>query len=162
MAEGLSVVTSPGGFVYLLRQVIVGVDTLRDIRSRARKAPAELSSLTDELACLRLLLEEIKDKTVFGNDPLLRLCHGSCEHVVGGLEKLRRRLPAEQERSGKQKVLEIFAFRHWKEDVEALQQSIREAKTYLIMYVYTLDIFRPYLVAEGPLLGRTHVTAQSD
>ncbi|PMD37920.1 ankyrin [Hyaloscypha variabilis F] len=133
MAEVLSVVTSPGGFVYLLRQVIVGVDTLRDIRSRARKAPAELSSLTDELACLRLLLEEIKDKTVSGNDPLLQLCHDSCEQVVGGLEKLRRRLPAEQERSGKQKVLEIFAFRHWKEDVEALRQSIRESKTYLIM-----------------------------
>jgi hypothetical protein len=128
MAEVFGIAAGAAGFCSLLIQIINGIDTLRDISNRADKAPAELSSLTIELTYLKHLIEEVVDKKPCNDDFVLQLCHASCEHVVRGLEKLKKRLPTESEGTGKQKVLKIFTFRHWKEDVEALQRSIRAPK----------------------------------
>jgi hypothetical protein len=133
MAEVFGIAAGAAGFVPLLLQVINGIDTLRDISNRADKAPAELSSLMTELTFLKRLIKEVIYKTPRDDDFVLQLCHASCEHVVRGLEKLKKILPTELEGTGKQKVLKIFAFRHWKEDVEALQRSIQGAKINLIL-----------------------------
>jgi hypothetical protein len=133
MAEVFGIAAGVAGFGSVLIQVISGIDTLRDISSRADKAPAELASLTIELTCLKRLMEEVRDKALCNDDFLLQLCHASCEHVVRSLEKLMKRVPTESEGTGKQKVLKIFAFRHWKEDVEDLQRSIQGAKINLIL-----------------------------
>jgi hypothetical protein len=130
MAEILSITTGAPGFVSLLIQIISAIDTLRDISARADKAPAELCSLMTELICLKDLMEEVKDKRPRSGDSVLQLCHRSCEHVHKSLEKLKKRLSAQ---TGKQKVLKVFAFRHWKEDVEALQRSILDAKMDLML-----------------------------
>jgi hypothetical protein len=133
MAEIFGIAASAAGFVSLLIQIINGIDTLRDISNRADKAPAELASLMTELTFLRRLMEEVIDKAPCNDDFVVQLCHASCEHVVSGLKRLKKRVPAESEGAGKQKVLKIFAFRHWKEDVEVLQRSIQDAKTNLIL-----------------------------
>lgn len=86
-----------------------------------------------ELICLKDLLKEVKDKKPRSDAFVLQLCHRSCEHVHQTLEKLKKRLSAQPEGTGKQKVLRVFAFRHWKEDVEALQRSILDAKMNLIL-----------------------------
>jgi hypothetical protein len=133
MAEVFGIAAGAAGFFPLLLQIINGIDTLRDISNRADKAPAELSSLTIELTYLKRLIEEVIDNTPCNGDFVLQLCLASCEHVVRGLEKLKRTLPTESEGTAKRKVLNIFTFRHWKEDVEALQQSIQGAKINLIL-----------------------------
>jgi hypothetical protein len=134
MAEvAFGIAAGAAGFIPLLIQIINGIDTLRDITNRADKAPVEVSSVMNELTCLQRLIQEIADRTPRNNDFLLKMCHASCEDVVRGLEKLKKKLPAESEGRGKQKVLKIFAFRHWKEDVEALQRSIQGAKINLIL-----------------------------
>jgi hypothetical protein len=133
MAEVFGIAAGTAGFLSLLIQIINGIDTLRDISNRADKAPAELSSLTIELTHLKHLINEVIDKKLCNDDSVLQLCHASCEDVVRGVEKLKKRLPTESEGTGKQKVLKIFAFRHWKEDVEALQRSIQGAKINLIL-----------------------------
>jgi hypothetical protein len=130
MAEILSITTGAPGFVSLLIQIISAIDTLRDISARADKAPAELCSLMTELICLKDLMEEVKDKRPRSGDSVLQLCHRRCEHVHKSLEKLKKRLSAQ---TRKQKVLKVFAFRHWKEDVEALQRSILDAKMDLML-----------------------------
>ncbi|KAF8855102.1 hypothetical protein BDZ45DRAFT_805312 [Acephala macrosclerotiorum] len=133
MAEVFGIAAGAAGFVSLLIQVISGIDTLRDIGNRADKAPAELASLTIELTCLKRLMEEVIDKAPCNDDFVLQLCQASCEQVVKGLEKLKKRVPTESEGTGKQKLLKIFTFRHWKEDVEVLQRSIQGAKINLIL-----------------------------
>jgi hypothetical protein len=133
MAEMFSITTGAAGFVQLLIQIISGINTLRDISARADKAPAELCALMTELICLKDLMEEVKDKRPRNGDSMLQLCHRSCEHVHKSLEKLKKRLSAQPEGTGKQKVLKVFAFRHWKEDVEALQRSILDAKMNLML-----------------------------
>jgi hypothetical protein len=133
MAEIFGIAAGAAGFVPLIVQVINGIDTLRDISNRADKAPAELASLMLELTCLQRLMEEVVDRAPRNADFMVQLCHASCEHVVRGLEKLKKRVPAELVRKEKPKVLTIFAFRHWKEDVEVLRQSIQGAKINLIV-----------------------------
>jgi hypothetical protein len=133
MAEVFGIAASVAGFVSLLIQVASGIDTLRDISNRADKAPAELASLTIELTFLKRLMEEVIEKALCNDDSVLQLCHTSCEHVVRSLEKLKKKVPTESEGTGKQKVLNIFAFRHWKEDVEDLQRIIQGAKINLIL-----------------------------
>ena len=131
MAEALGIAAGAAGFVSLLIPIISGIDTLRDIIKRAGKAPAELSSLMLELTCLEHIVDVVKDKIPRIDDNMLQLCNANFEDIVEGLEKLKKKLPAESEGMGKQKVLRIFALRHWKEDVEALQQTIQRAKSVL-------------------------------
>ena len=133
MAEVFGIAAGAAGFVSLLVQIIGGIDTLRDISNRAVKAPAELSSLMNELICLQRLMKEVIDKPPHKDDCVLQMCHATCEDVVRGLEKLKKRLPSKSEGMAKQKVLKIFALRHWKEDVEVLQRSIQGAKINLIL-----------------------------
>jgi hypothetical protein len=133
MAEILSITTGAPGFVSLLIQIISAIDTLRDISARADKAPAELCSLMNELICLKDLMKAVTDKRPRSGDSMLQLCHRSCEHVHKSLEKLMKRLSAQLEGTGKQRVLKVFAFRHWKEDVEALQRGILDAKMNLML-----------------------------
>jgi hypothetical protein len=133
MAEVFGIAAGAAGFVSLLIQVVSGIDTLRDISYRAHEAPAELQSLLTELECLKYLMEKVKDQAVHDDDLVLQLCHESCKHVVAGLEKLQKKAPTVSEGRGKQRVLKIFTFRHWKEDVEVLQQSIQGAKINLIL-----------------------------
>ena len=133
MAEVFSIAAGVAGFISLLGQVISGIDTLRDISNRADKAPAELSSLMIELTCLKCLMNEVIDKALCNDDYMLQACHASCEHVVRGLENLRKRLPTESKGAGRQNVLKILGFRHWKEDVELLQRNIQNAKINLIL-----------------------------
>ncbi len=136
MAEAvLCIVAGPPGFGSLLSQVISGIRALHGIKNRADKAPAELASLISELTTLQRLMEDVRDKILPSrcNDSLFQQCHESCEHVVRGLEKLKKRVPTESEATEKQKVLKIFAFRHWKEDVESLRRHIQDAKTNLIL-----------------------------
>ena len=133
MAEILSVAAGAAGFVSLLLQVISGIDTLRDISNRADKAPAELAFLVSELTWLKRLMEETRDKTLRDDDLVLQLCHASCEDVVRGIEKLRKRVPTESEGTGKKRVMKLFAFRHWKEDMDVLQRNIQGAKINLML-----------------------------
>lgn len=133
MAEVLGIVAGAAGFVSLIIQVISGIDTLRDISNRANEAPAELDSLVAELECLKYLMEKIRDEAVHNDDLMLQLCRESCKNVVTGLEKLHKKVPTESEGRGQQRVLKIFTYRHWKEDVEALQQSIQGAKINLLL-----------------------------
>lgn len=133
MAEIFGITAGAAGFVPILIQIISSIDTLRDISARADKAPAELCSLMTELICLKDLLKEVKDKKPRSDAFMLQLCHRSCEHVHQTLEKLKKRLSAQPEGTGKQKVLRVFAFRHWKEDVETLQRSILDAKVNLML-----------------------------
>jgi hypothetical protein len=133
MAEVFGIAAGAAGFMSLLIQVISGLDTLRDISNRADKAPAELVSLVNELTWLKKLMEEIIKKAGPNDDFVLQMCHASCEDVVQGLKKLQKRAPTESEGIGKQRVLKIFAFRRWKEDVEVLHRSIQGAKINLIL-----------------------------
>jgi hypothetical protein len=131
--RNIRIAASAAGFVPLLIQVIRSIDTLRDISARADKAPAELSFLMCELICLTGLMNEVKDKAPRSDGFVLQLCHKSCEQVHNSLEKLKKRLSAQPEGTGKQRVLKAFAFRNWKEDVEDLQRSILDAKMNLIL-----------------------------
>ena len=133
MAELFGVAAGAAGFVSFLAKIISGIDTLREISKRVEKAPDELSTLMVELTCLQRLIKEVIDKDPSNTDFMLHLCYASCERVVRGLEKLKKRVPIEWEGTGKQKVLKIFSFRHWKEDVEDLQRSIQDAKMNLIL-----------------------------
>jgi hypothetical protein len=137
MAEIFGIAAGAAGFVPLLIQIISSIDTLRDINARADKAPAELCSLMNELICLKDLMKEVTDKRPHSDDFILQLCHKSCEHVHKSLEKLKTRLSSQAEGTGKQKVLKVFAFRRWKEDIEALQRSILDAKMNLMLWVYS-------------------------
>ena len=133
MAEVFGIAAGVAGFVSLLIQVISGIDTLRDISHRVDKAPAELASLMIELTCLKCLVEELIGKASRNDDFVLQVCHASCEQVVRCLEKLKKKVPSESKGTGQQKLLKMFAFRHWKEDVEVLQRSIQGAKINLIL-----------------------------
>jgi hypothetical protein len=86
-----------------------------------------------KLVCLKHLMEEIMDKALCNKDFMLESCHESCEAVLRSLEKLRKRVPTESEGTGKQRVLNISAFRRWKEDVEALERGIQGTKFNLIL-----------------------------
>lgn len=133
MAEVFGIAAGAAGFVSLLIQVVSGIDTLCDISNRAHEAPAELQSLLTELECLKYLMEKVKDQVVRDDDIVLQLCHESCKNVVTGLGKLQKKVLAVSEGRGKQRVLKIFAFRHWKEDVEVLHWRIQGAKINLIL-----------------------------
>jgi hypothetical protein len=133
MAEIFGIAAGAAGFVPLLIQIISSIDTLRDINARVDKAPAELCSLMNDLICLKGLMKEVTEKRPRSDDFMLQLCYNSCEHVHKSLEKLKKRLSAQPEGTGKQKVLKVFAFRHWKEDIEALQRSILDAKMNLVL-----------------------------
>ncbi|KIN05249.1 hypothetical protein OIDMADRAFT_51065 [Oidiodendron maius Zn] len=133
MAEVFGIAAGAAGFVSLLMAVMSGIDTLRDISNRADKAPAELASLVSELTCLTSLMQEILAKPLRNRDSVLQMCHASCEDVVRGLEKLQKSIPTKLGGTGKQRVLKIFAFRRWKEDVEVLRRSIQGAKINLIL-----------------------------
>jgi hypothetical protein len=133
MAGIFGIAAGAAGFVPLLIQIISSINTLRDINAHADKTPAELCSLMSELICLKDLMKQVTDKKPRSDDFVLQQCHKSCEHVHKSLEKLKKKLSAQPERTGKQKVLKVFAFRHWKEDVEALQRSILDAKMNLML-----------------------------
>ncbi len=133
MAEMFGIYSGATGLIPLLIQIISSIDTLRDMSARADKAPAELCSLMTELICLKDLMKEFKKKEPGSDDSVLQLCHRSCEHIYKSLEKLKKKLSAQPEGTGKPKVLKFFDLQHWKEDVEDLQRSILDAKMNLMM-----------------------------
>lgn len=133
MAEIFGVAAGAAGFVSLLIQIVSGIDILRDISSRADKAPAELDSLINELSFLEHLMQQVIDKAPRNDDFVLQHCHASCDQVVRGLAKLQKRFPTKTGSMGRHKLRKLFNFRHWKEDVEGLERSIQGAKINLIL-----------------------------
>ncbi|EPE36215.1 Ankyrin repeat-containing protein [Glarea lozoyensis ATCC 20868] len=128
MAEVFGVVAGVAGIASLIPKLISGIDTLRDVQRSADKAPAELDALADELKVLKRFLEEAARNEHF----VLEMGNASLGQVISGLEKLKRKFAAQLEPK-KTKMPKIFLFRHWKEDVEALQDSIRTVKLDLII-----------------------------
>ena len=110
MTEIFGLAAGTAEFVSLLFQVANAIDTLRDISNRADKAPAQLDSLLSELTFLIHLMQEVIAKRPCKDDLVVQHCHASCNEVVRGLEKLKRRLPNEVEGVGKQKMLKIFFY----------------------------------------------------
>jgi nitrate reductase NapE component len=134
MAEVFGIAAGAAGFLSLLIQIISGIDTLHDISDRANKAPAELASLINELEYLKRLMEEFVQRASRNDDVMLQMCHASCAGVMKDFEKLKKCIPTELKgTAGRQRLLRMFNFRHWKEDVEVLQRSIQSAKTFLIV-----------------------------
>ncbi len=133
MAEAFGIAAGVAGLVSLLGQIISGIDTLRDINDRADKAEAELDSLVSELTFLKRFMEEVIVQANRTDDFVIQLCNASCKQVARGLDKLTKRFPTEVEGKGKQNLPKIFVFRRWKEDVEALQKIVQEAKINLIL-----------------------------
>ncbi|KAK7402561.1 hypothetical protein QQX98_011699 [Neonectria punicea] len=133
MAELFGVAAGVAGFVSLLTQIMGGIETLREIRSHAERAPAELDNLTSELAFLAHLMREVIAKAADKDDIVHRHCQSSCDQVVRGLAKLKSKLSTELKASGRQKILRLLALKHWKQDIEDLQSSIQGAKINLIL-----------------------------
>ncbi|TVY80659.1 hypothetical protein LSUE1_G007086 [Lachnellula suecica] len=133
MAEIFGIAAGVAGFVSLLTQIISGIDTLREINAHANKAPAELSALLSELTVLKSLIDEVINRAPPNDDWYLQLCRSSIETVVIGLEKLKKRMNAWNQGTRKLKARKIFAFRHWKEDVEVLQRDIQVVKLDLLL-----------------------------
>lgn len=128
MAEVFGVVAGVAGIASLVPKIISGIDAIREVQRIADKAPAQLDVLADELKVLSRLIEEASHN----DDFVLEMGNATLGRVISGLETLKRKLAAHME-AKKTKVSKIFGLRHWKEDIEALQVSIRTLKFDLIM-----------------------------
>lgn len=155
MAETLGLLV---GFVPLIREFTAGINKLRNIRKSAENAPAELDALMRELECLGYLMQEANDKAPRIEEAVLQPCQASCDRVVKDLDALIQKLPTAPKIDKKAKVARLFAFRHWKEDVKALQLSIDGAKISLILYVQTCTVLFFLRLLTQTLLECLHTT----
>lgn len=133
MAELFGVAAGVAGFVSLLTQIMGGIETLREIRNHAERAPAELDNLTNELQFLAGLMRGAIEKAAMRDDAIHQHCQSSCDHVVRGLSELKDKLSSELKRSGRQKIMRVFSLKHWKQDIEDIQSSIQGAKINLML-----------------------------
>lgn len=134
MADPLSITASVAGILSLLVQITCGIDKLQDIRKRIKTASAELDCLLRQLDFLVYIMQQVNSTTP-REDFAFQHCQQSCAQVNQNLEKLIQTVE-QHPKGGRRQVLRYWAFRHWKQDIEALHVSIQAAKTNLILCVY--------------------------
>jgi hypothetical protein len=133
MAEAFGVVAGVAGLASLAMQINDSIDTLRSMREQADAAPEQLKHLTSDLQFLARCLQEVIHNAPSNDDFAIEHCQTSCEAVVKGLIKLKTKFANASRGRGPQKLSRIFAFRHWRVDVEELLQSVQGAKLNLIL-----------------------------
>lgn len=129
--DPLSIATGGAGLISLLVQLIGGVNTLRDIAKCADKAPAKLSILAQDLACLEYGMKELLEKALRNDNLPIQRFYDSCKLVAEDLEELRKLLPTTSlDNTRKRKKPKVIAFRHFKTDVDDLEQNLQKANMY--------------------------------
>jgi hypothetical protein len=135
MAESAGLILGVLGIVPLMVQITTQIDRLNDIRNSAIEAPAELSSLLEEINFVNQLLRRAKDDLQHGSDcdeSILNYCENCCSKLVKHLEVLNTKLH-DGEQSRFRNRAKILGFRHWKKDVQRLRESIQVAKQNLLL-----------------------------
>lgn len=150
MAEAFGVVAGAAGLVSLLIQVNSGIDTLRDIRQQAHSAPTEVASITSELQFIAKLMEGVVERGPPSDASIMGHCQSSCTALVAKLDNMKNKF-FDTPKKGPKRLMQQFNFRHWKEDVEALQRCIDTAKLSLVLYAeppWTLNCSFKKLIGE--------------
>ena len=92
MAEALGVAAGVAGFVSLLGQFVGAANTLREIRTYADKAPADLDAVVKDLEFLVGIMSSVAGRSHQQQDAFLQHCKTSCDRVADHLRQLEEKI----------------------------------------------------------------------
>ena len=138
MAEAFGIAAGVAGFASLLGQFVSATNTLREIRSYAGKAPADLDAVVKDLESLVGIMSSVTGRSPQEQDAFLQHCKTSCDRVADQLRQLQEKTSplreAHQRGKKREKLRILFEMRDWREDIGNLQRNLEKAKTECLLY----------------------------